>query len=138
MMKLRGGLSMAIRLDAEAVDEQGFPVVTWEEDRNIFAPDGHARARVACFIRPDSAGVLQFVSVGSVRHGEFEEARPWDKLRSFERSTAEQLYHSAADRAAKESLASRSKSGVTRALMGDGACDDGELRRCATECADAS
>jgi hypothetical protein len=97
---------MAIQLDDEGVGKQGFPVVCWEEDRNLFAPEGHGPARVACFIKPDEHGVLQFVCVGSVRHGQFVEARPWDKLKSFERATAEHLYFSAGDRAALDSRSS--------------------------------
>jgi hypothetical protein len=112
---------MGIRLDAEDEDAQGFPVVSWEEDRNLFAPDGFGRARVSCFIRPDEDGVLQFVSVGSVRHGAFEEMRPWATLVSFARETAEQHYYSAADRAMLEVLTSKSKSGVGRLLATDGA-----------------
>ena len=77
---------MGIRLDPEQADAQGLPVVTWEEDRNQFAPEGPGPARVACFIRPDTeTGVLQFVAAGSVRHGSFEEARPWEALKSFEK-----------------------------------------------------
>ena len=112
---------MGIRLDTEAGDAQGLPVVTWEEDRNVFAPEGFGRARVGCFIRPDEAGILQFVSVGLVRHGAFEEARPWARLVSFARETAEQQYHTAADRALLEMLTSKSKSGVGRLLATDGA-----------------
>ncbi len=113
---------MAIRLDPEAVDEQGLPVVSWEEDRNLFAPEGFGPARVACFIRPDKeTGVLQFVAAGSVRHGKFGEARPWELLKSFEKGTAEQHYYSAADRALLDVLASKSKSGAGRLLAADGA-----------------
>ena len=72
---------MAIRIDALTHDVQGLPVVSWEEDRNLFAPDGIGPARVACYIRPDEkTGVLQFVAAGSVRHGDFEEARPWEAV----------------------------------------------------------
>ncbi len=113
---------MAIRLDPERTDAQGLPVVSWEEDRNLFAPGGLSPARVACFIRPDEeTGVLQFVSVGPVRHGEFEEARPWEKLVSFGTGTAEQHYHSPGERAVIDMLASKSKSGVGRVLATDGA-----------------
>jgi len=112
---------MAIRLDKERTDAQGLPVVTWEEDRNLFAPGGISPARVACFIRPNEKGELQFVSVGSVRHGEFEEARPWEKLVSFGTGTAEQHYHSPGERAVIDTLASKSKSGVGRVLATDGA-----------------
>ena len=113
---------MAIRLDPEQTDAQGLPVVTWEEDRNLFAPEGPGPARVACFIRPDKeTGVLQFVASGSVRHGEFEEARPWEKLVSFGTGTAEQHYHSPGERAVIDTLASKSKSGVGRLLATDGA-----------------
>lgn len=113
---------MAIRLDPEQVDAQGFPVVAWEEDRNLFAPDGFGPARVACFIRPDpETGVLHFVAAGSVRHGPFEEARPWELLKSFEKASADQLYHAASERAAIDLLASKSKSGAGRLLASDGA-----------------
>lgn len=112
---------MAIRLDPVEVDDQGLPVVTWEEDRNLFAPDSSSPARVACFIRPDEKGVFQFVSVGPVRHGEFEEARPWEKLASFAVERAEQLYRSSADRVLFDVLASKSKTGAGRLLAADGA-----------------
>lgn len=112
---------MAIRLDPKAADAQGLPVVSWEEDRNLFAPGGVTPARVSCFIRPDGNGVLQFVSVGAVRHGEFEEARPWENLVSFEVKGADQLYYAASDRALLDVLAGKSKSGVGRLLTTDGA-----------------
>ncbi len=112
---------MTIRLDPEGTDAQGLPVVTWEEDRNLFAPEGFGPARVACFIRPDEVGVLQFVAAGSVRHGDYEEARPWEKLVSFGTGTAEQHYRSAGERALLDVLASKSKSGVARLLAADGA-----------------
>ena len=113
---------MAIRLDPERTDAQGFPVVAWEEDRNLFAPDGFGPARVACFIRPDpETGVLQFVAAGSVRHGPFEEARPWELLKSFEKASADQLYSTPSERAAIDLLAGKSKSGAGRLLASDGA-----------------
>ena len=113
---------MAIRLDPEQTDAQGLPVVTWEEDRNLFAPEGLSPARVACFIRPDAeTGVLQFVAAGPVRHGPFEEARPWELLKSFEKGSADQLYYAASERAALDLLASKSKSGAGRPLAADGA-----------------
>ncbi len=112
---------MAIRQDKERTDEQGLPVVTWEEDRNLFAPGGISPAQVACFIRPNEKGELQFVSAGLVRQGEFEEARPWEKLVSFGTGTAEQHYHSPGERAVIDTLASKSKSGVGRVLATDGA-----------------
>ncbi len=80
-----------------------------------------ALARVACFIRPDAeTGVLQFVAAGSVRHGPFEEARPWELLKSFEKGSADQLYYEASDRAALDLLASKSKSAAGRLLAADG------------------
>ena len=113
---------MGIRLDPEQADAQGLPVVTWEEDRNLFAPEGSGPARVACFIRPDAeTGVLQFVASGSVRHGQFEEARPWEALKSFEKASGDQLYFAASDRAALDLIASKSKSGAGRLLAADGA-----------------
>ena len=57
---------MTIRYDDVTHDAQGFPVVCWEEDRNIFAPDGFGPARVACFIRPDKeTKELMFVAAGN-------------------------------------------------------------------------
>ena len=113
---------MAIRIDAITQDAQGLPVVSWEEDRNLFAPDGIGPARIACFIRPDEkTRVLQFVAAGSVRHGAFEEARPWQLLHSFERSTAEQHYYAPHERALIDTLANKSKSGLGRLLANDGA-----------------
>jgi hypothetical protein len=112
---------MGIRLDAEAVDLQGLPVVAWEEDRNHFGPNGFKRVRVACFIRPDETGVLQFVRAGWARHGAFEEARPWEALLSFGVTAAEQLYRSATDRVLLDVLAGKSKSGAGRVLATDGA-----------------
>jgi len=113
---------MAIRLDPEECDAQGLPVVSWKEDRNLFAPEGFGPARVACFIRPDrETEVLQFVSAGSVRHGAFEEARSWELLKSFQSGTADQLYYAASDRAALDLLASKSKSGAGQLLAKDGA-----------------
>jgi hypothetical protein len=112
---------MAIKLDPVAMDDQGLPVVGWEEDRNLYSPETTNRARVSCFIRPNAAGELQFVSVGPVRYGAFEEARPWQKLASFAVERAEQLYHSSADRVLLEVLASKSKSGAGRLLATDGA-----------------
>jgi hypothetical protein len=112
---------MGIKLDAEAVDAQGLPVVTWQEDRNHFAPGGIDRARIACFIQPDEVGVLQFVAAGSVHHGAFVEARPWEALHSFGVAAAEQLYRAGSDRALLEVFASKSKTGAGRMLSTDGA-----------------
>jgi hypothetical protein len=56
-----------------------------------------------------------------VRHGPFEEARPWELLKSFEKGAADQLYSTASDRAALDLLASKSKSGAGRLLVADGA-----------------
>jgi hypothetical protein len=112
---------MAIRLGPPAADDQGLPAVNWEEDRNLFAPGGVTPAPVSCFIRPDAGGVLQFVSVGLVRHGRFEEERPWEALKGFAVERADQHYYSGRDRALLEHLASKSKSGVGRLLTADGA-----------------
>ena len=58
---------MGIKLDPVRVDKQGFPVVTWTEDRNMFSPEGIGKAKVACFVAPDNNGVLQFVKVGTAQ-----------------------------------------------------------------------
>ncbi len=113
---------MAITLYDTKYDDQDLPVVSWVEDRNLFAPDGISPARVSCFIRPDpETRVLQFVSVGPVRHGETEEARPWELLKAFERSSADHLYRSAQERAAWEWLGSKDKTGIARMAATDGA-----------------
>jgi hypothetical protein len=112
---------MAIRFDPKATDGQGLPVVSWEEDRNLFAPGGVSPARVCCFIRPGEDGVLQFASVGPVRHGAFEEARPWEQLVSFAVERADQHYYSAANRALLDVVTSKSKSGAGKLLTTDGA-----------------
>jgi hypothetical protein len=112
---------MGIRLDDELCDAQGLPVVSWVEDRNLYAPDGIGVARVTCFLRPDESGLLQFVSAGRVREGAFEEARPWELLKSFQEAAAEQLYTTQTDKVWRDILASRSKSGVARGLLTDGA-----------------
>ncbi len=111
---------MGIRFDTITEDEQKLPVVSWEEDRNIFAPEGIGPARVACFIRPDQeSGELMFVAAGSVRHGEFEEARPWELLHSFEQTVADQIYPSAHERVILDTLGR--KNSMTRIVLTDGA-----------------
>jgi len=111
---------MAIRFDAVTMDEQKLPVVSWEEDRNIFAPEGIGPARVACFIRPDKeSGELMFVAAGSVRHGAFEEARPWELLHSFEPTVADQHYRSAHERVILDTVGR--KNSLTRIVLTDGA-----------------
>ena len=98
---------MTIRFDDVRQDAQGLPVVSWTEDRNIFAPAGATRARVACFIRPDANGVLQFAAAGDVRHGDFEEARPWQALYAFALSNADQQYYAPHDRALMDAAVSK-------------------------------
>jgi len=111
---------MAIRFDTVTLDEQKLPVVCWEEDRNIFAPEGIGPARVACFIRPDKeSGKLMFVAAGSVRHGDFEEARPWELLHSFEPTVADQHYRSAHERVILDTLGK--KNVLSRIVLTDGA-----------------
>jgi hypothetical protein len=113
---------MAIRLDPEPrTDAQGLPVVTWSEDRNLFAPEGVGSARVVCFIRPDEDGVLQFVSVGTKRYGQFVETRPWQTLRSFEIAPAERLYPSALERSTMDWLRKKMKGGMGDIMLTDGA-----------------
>lgn len=119
-MKGGNGKTMAIRFDTVTMDEQKLPVVSWEEDRNIFAPEGIGPARVACFIRPDKeSGVLMFVAAGSVRHGDFEEARPWELLLKFEQTVADQHYGSALWHAILEMF--RRKNSVNGIVLTDGA-----------------
>ena len=98
--------------------------MSWVEDRNIFAPEGVGPSRVACFIRPDKeSGKLMFVAAGSVRgsvrHGEFEEARPWELLHSFEQTVADQIYPSAHERVILDTL--RRKNSMTGIALTDGA-----------------
>jgi hypothetical protein len=112
---------MAIKLEKTLKDAQGLPVVTWEEDRNHFAPEGAGCARVTCFLRPDEEGVLQFVAAGSVRHGPFEDARPWELLQTFAKGSADELYYSAEDRALLQTLANKIKGDLGRLPTTDGA-----------------
>ena len=108
-----------IRIDDVTYDAQGLPIVRWEEDRNIFAPEGAGRSKVVCFIRPNAEGELMFVSVGSVRHGEHEEARPWRLLQSFSISRADEHYYEPLARAAMDALLSKNR--MLHAGMTDGA-----------------
>jgi hypothetical protein len=112
---------MGLRLDPEQTDKQGFPVVSWEEDRNLFAPEGLGTARVACFIRPSETGELQFVSVGTARAGEYEKARPWAALASFSAEGAERHYYSGTETALLHMLGSKTKNAAAQALLKDGA-----------------
>ena len=43
---------MAIHMEPVTRDAQGLPVVTWIEDRDMFAPGSGGRERISCFIRP--------------------------------------------------------------------------------------
>jgi hypothetical protein len=75
-------------------DGAGFPVVAWTEDRNLASPEAMRRACVECRIMKDrTTGVLLFVARGTVRHGSFEEGKPWQRLRGFSRHTADGLYY---------------------------------------------
>ncbi len=113
---------MGIRLDPQQADAQGLPVVTWEEDRNLFAPEGSGPARVACFIRPDAeTGVLQFVALGSVRHGQFEEARPRRCSNPSRKPRGTSFILRPRYCAALDPIASKSKSGAVSLLAADGA-----------------
>ena len=60
-----------------------------------------------------------FVAAGSVRHGEFEEARPWELLHSFEQTVADQIYPSAHERVILDTLGR--KNSMTRIVLTDGA-----------------
>ena len=52
------------------------------------------RAPVECRIMKDATtGGLLFVARGTVRHGAFEEGKPWDRLQGFSKPTADQLYY---------------------------------------------
>ncbi len=111
---------MTIRFDDITHDAQGLPVVSWVEDRNIFAPDGLGPARVACFVRPDEkTRELMFVAAGSVRHGAFEEARRWATLHTFEIGSADHHYWSAQERVALDVLTAKSR--VGKIILTDGA-----------------
>jgi len=111
---------MAIKLDVIGKDDQGLPVVSWEEDRNLFAPGGGGRERVSCFIRPDKeTGELQFVAVGLVRHGAYEETRPWRKLTSFSTALAENLHATAQQKVLMQALGEKNR--AARVLLTDGA-----------------
>ncbi len=77
-----------------STDPAGFPIVAWRESRNLASPEAMTRARVECRIMKDATtGVLFFVARGTVRHGSFEEGKPWDRLNGFSQPTADQLYY---------------------------------------------
>lgn len=90
-----------IAFDEVTKDAQELPVVSWVEDRNLFG--GGSRKRIACFIAPDSEGVLQFCCGG--------QKRPWAALKSFALSTAEREYYDQNERMAMEYLRGKSKIG---------------------------
>jgi hypothetical protein len=84
-----------IALDPERVDGNGFPVVSWVERRNGFAPDGAGLARVECAIREDwRTGALLVSVMGGLRAGEVQQGRAWEALTGFDASaTAQQLFY---------------------------------------------
>lgn len=64
-------------------------------------------------------GHLLFVARGSVRHGSFEEGKPWEHLRSFSVHSAESLYYSRSELQARQQLSGKGLG--SRLLWGDGA-----------------
>src|SRR5262249_45816918 len=114
------GIVMAIRLEPVTTDEAGLPVVAWDEDRNLFAPEGGRRARIECRILKEAGtGRLLFVAGGSVRAGLFEEGRPWEALAGFESDSADRHYYSAAELRLRE-VATQKSAGL-KLLLGDAA-----------------
>lgn len=90
-------------------DAAGFPIVAWTEARNLVSPEAMRRARVECRIMKDATtGVLLFVARGTVRHGLFEEGRPWDRLNGFSQPTADQLYYTKKQLELRQHFASKS------------------------------
>lgn len=90
-------------------DAAGFPIVAWTEARNLASPEAMRRARVECRIMKDAtSGVLLFVARGSVRHGLFEEGKPWEKLNGFSQPTADTLYYTKKQLEFRQHLASKS------------------------------
>jgi hypothetical protein len=101
-------------------DAAGFPVVSWSEDRNSASPEAMRRARVECRIMKDAVtGVLLFVARGTVRHGAFEEGKPWEHLRGFSNRAADGLYYTKEQLEARQHLGSKSIGG--RVALSDGA-----------------
>jgi hypothetical protein len=111
---------MAIQLDVIGRDDQQLPAVSWIEDRNMFAPGKGGRERVSCFIKRDPrTGELLFASVGLVRHGNREKARPWSRLVSFKLSRADDQYKPAQEKAMEEAIGQ--KYPAARVALTDGA-----------------
>jgi hypothetical protein len=122
-------------------DAAGFPIVAWTEDRNLASPESMTRARVECRIMKDAkTGILLFVARGTVRHGSFEEGKPWERLHGFSKHSADELYYT------RKQLEYRhhatSKSAGAKLALSDGAqvilaefIDDTALH---VNCADAS
>ena len=103
-----------------AKDAAGFPGVSWSEDRNIASPEAMRRARVECRIMKDAAsGTLMFVARGTVRHGTFEEGKPWQHLRGFSNASADGLYYTKEQLEARQHLAGKSLGG--RVALSDSA-----------------
>ncbi len=93
-------------------DAAGFPVVSWCEDRNIASPEAMRRARVECRIMKDAtSGILLFVARGTVRHGSFEEGKPWEHLRGFSNHSADGLYYTKEELDVRQHLGGKSIGG---------------------------
>jgi hypothetical protein len=100
-------------------DEAGFPIVRWTERRNRSSPEATSQAMVECRVMKEAqTGELLFVARGSVRHGLFEEGRPWERLNGFRHEQAEALYYT------REQLQIRqhvTKKGIAQFVLSDGA-----------------
>ncbi|MBS0242719.1 MAG: hypothetical protein JSS20_11125 [Proteobacteria bacterium] len=89
-------------------DDAGFPVVRWTEIRNDAFGNG-GRVRIECrIVKAPNTGQLLFAARGPVRHGTFEETRPWEALRGFSVKRAEELYPTSAQRLFARQLSGKS------------------------------
>lgn len=97
---------MAIKLEKTELDDAGFPIVSWWEDRDVLAIG--KPVRVWCYITPElETGTLLFATTGSVRAGDTHNFRSWELLQGFGHKTARELYHQPRDRLILDALASK-------------------------------
>lgn len=79
-------------------DDAGFPIVSWTESRNFFAPGGFGHSRVECRIMKKAhTGELLFVARGQKDNAPFAQSELWQGLTRFSLQPAASLYRSPTD-----------------------------------------
>lgn len=111
---------MGIKIEWETVDSNGFPMVSWKEDRNLVGGAGYRR--IMCFIWLGANGVLQFASSRRKWFQTKAEMRPWESLVSFSIESSDQIYYSGTDHALRNFSGSSKELGRSiQVLLADGA-----------------